>query len=208
MRQKMQHLKQYFIVNKKIYLFLAILFVIAIISGSIFSITLNEFDNDLVTTYLENYLNLVKDKKIVFKESFINYFFSNSIINLIIWLLGFSVIGIPVIIFLFFYKCFIIGFATSSIILRYKSKGIILGVAYVCPHHIISILILMMLSIYALTLSINIIKAILKRKEITFKEITTRYSIILLITFAINLLLGVYEAYLLPKILFLILTLI
>lgn len=208
MRQKMQHLKQYFIVNKKIYLFLVILFVIAIISGSIFSITLNEVDNDLVTTYLENYLNLVKDKKIIFKESFINYFFSNSIINLIIWLLGFSVIGIPVIIFLFFYKCFIIGFATSSIILRYKSKGIILGVAYVCPHHIISILILMMLSIYALTLSINIIKAILKRKEITFKEITTRYSIILLLTFVINLLLGVYEAYLLPKILFLILTLI
>ena len=208
MRQKMQHLKQYFIVNKKLYLFLAILFVIAIISGSIFSITLNEIDNDLVTTYLENYLNLVKDKKIIFKESFINYFFSNSIINLIIWLLGFSVIGIPVIIFLFFYKCFIIGFATSSIILRYKSKGIILGVAYVCPHHIISILILMMLSIYALTLSINIIKAILKRKEITFKEITTRYSIILLLTFVINLLLGVYEAYLLPKILFLILTLI
>ena len=184
------------------------MFVIAIISGSIFSITLNEVDNDLVTTYLENYLNLVKDKKIIFKESFINYFFSNSIINLIIWLLGFSVIGIPVIIFLFFYKCFIIGFATSSIILRYKSKGIILGVAYVCPHHIISILILMMLSIYALTLSINIIKAILKRKEITFKEITTRYSIILLLTFVINLLLGVYEAYLLPKILFLILTLI
>ena len=62
MKQKMQHFKQYFIVSKKMYLFLFTLFIIAIIAGSVFSITLNEVDNDLVTTYLNNYLNLVKEK--------------------------------------------------------------------------------------------------------------------------------------------------
>lgn len=206
MKQKMQHFKQYFIVSKKMYLFLFILFIIAIIAGSVFSITLNEVDNDLVTTYLNNYLNLVKEKNIVFKESFFNFILSNSITNLIIWLLGFSVIGIPIIIFLFFYKCFIIGFAISSIILRYKAKGILLGLLYVFPHHIISILLLMILSIYALSVSINIIKAILKRKEISFKEITNRYIVILLITFISTLLLGIYESYILPKILFMIIS--
>lgn len=206
MKQKMQHFKQYFIVSKKMYLFLFILFIIAIIAGSVFSITLNEVDNDLVTTYLNNYLNLVKEKNIVFKESFLNFILSNSITNLIIWLLGFSVIGIPIIIFLFFYKCFIIGFAISSIILRYKAKGILLGLFYVFPHHIISILLLMILSIYALSVSINIIKAILKRKEISFKEITNRYIVILLITFISTLLLGIYESYILPKILFMIIS--
>ena len=206
MKQKMQHFKQYFIVSKKMYLFLFILFIIAIIAGSVFSITLNEVDNDLVTTYLNNYLNLVKEKNIVFKESFLNFSLSNSITNLIIWLLGFSVIGIPIIIFLFFYKCFIIGFAISSIILRYKAKGILLGLLYVFPHHIISILLLMILSIYALSVSINIIKAILKRKEISFKEITNRYIVILLITFISTLLLGIYESYILPKILFMIIS--
>ena len=84
MKQKMQHFKQYFIVSKKMYLFLFILFIIAIIAGSVFSITLNEVDNDLVTTYLNNYLNLVKEKNIVFKESFLNFILSNSITNLII----------------------------------------------------------------------------------------------------------------------------
>ena len=206
MKQKMQHFKQYFIVSKKMYLFLFILFIIAIIAGSVFSITLNEVDNDLVTTYLNNYLNLVKEKNIVFKENFLNFILSNSITNLIIWLLGFSVIGIPIIIFLFFYKCFIIGFAISSIILRYKAKGILLGLLYVFPHHIISILLLMLLSIYALSVSINIIKAILKRKEISFKEITNRYIVILLITFISTLLLGIYESYILPKILFMIIS--
>ena len=206
MKQKMQHFKQYFIVSKKMYLFLFILFIIAIIAGSVFSITLNEVDNDLVTTYLNNYLNLVKEKNIVFKESFLNFILSNSITNLIIWLLGFSVIGIPIIIFLFFYKCFIIGFAISSIILRYKAKGILLGLLYVFPHHIISILLLMILSIYALSVSINIIKAILKRKEISFKEITNRYIVILLIIFISTLLLGIYESYILPKILFMIIS--
>lgn len=206
MKQKMQHFKQYFIVSKKMYLFLFILFIIAIIAGSVFSITLNEVDNDLVTTYLNNYLNLVKEKNIVFKESFLNFILSNSITNLIIWLLGFSVIGIPIIIFLFFYKCFIIGFAISSIILRYKAKGILLGLLYVFPHHIISILLLMILSIYALSVSVNIIKAILKRKEISFKEITNRYIVILLITFISTLLLGIYESCILPKILFMIIS--
>ena len=206
MKQKMQHFKQYFIVSKKMYLFLFILFIIAIIAGSVFSITLNEVDNDLVTTYLNNYLNLVKEKNIVFKENFLNFILSNSITNLIIWLLGFSVIGIPIIIFLFFYKCFIIGFAISSIILRYKAKGILLGLLYVFPHHIISILLLMLLSIYALSVSINIIKAILKRKEISFKEITNRYIVILLIIFISTLLLGIYESCILPKILFMIIS--
>ena len=206
MKQKMQHFKQYFIVSKKMYLFLFTLFIIAIIAGSVFSITLNEVDNDLVTTYLNNYLNLVKEKNIVFKESFLNFILSNSITNLIIWLLGFSVIGIPIIIFLFFYKCFIIGFAISSIILRYKAKGIFLGLLYVFPHHIISILLLMILSIYALSVSINIIKAILKRKEISFKEVTNNYIVILLITFISTLLLGIYESYILPKILFMIIS--
>ena len=64
----------------------------------------------------------------------------------------------------------------------------------------------MILSIYALSVSINIIKAILKRKEISFKEITNNYIVILLITFISTLLLGIYESYILPKILFMIIS--
>ena len=64
----------------------------------------------------------------------------------------------------------------------------------------------MLLSIYALSVSINIIKAILKRKEISFKEITNRYIVILLIIFISTLLLGIYESCILPKILFMIIS--
>lgn len=204
MKQKMKQIKEYFIVNKKMYLFFTILFIVAIIAGAVFSITLNEIDNDLVTTYLDNYINLVKSKKIIFRDSFINFVMSNTIMNLLVWLLGFSVIGIPIIIFIFFYKCFVVGFAISSIILRYKVKGILFSFLYVFPHHILTILMFMILVIYALTISINIFKAVVKRKEISFKEITIRYTMILFISLIVILLLGLYESYILPKILFII----
>jgi len=208
MKKKMDKLKEYLKMNKKIFIFLLVLFIVALIAGSIFSVTLNDSDTALVNTYLENYINSINDNTIIFKDTLINSISSNLITTVIIWLLGISVIGLPIIIFLFFYKCFVIGFAISSILMKYKVKGLLLSIFYVFPHHIINILLTMVLISYAFIISIKIINAVIKRREISFKDITYKYLVILGLTCLVLVFSSLYEAFIVPKLIKLIMPLI
>lgn len=122
-------------------------------------------------------------------------------------LLGISVIGLPIIIFLFFYKCFVIGFAISSILMKYKVKGLLLSIFYIFPHHIINILLTMILISYAFIISIKIIGAVIKRKEMSFKDITYKYLVILGLTCFVLIISSLYEAFIVPKLIKLIMSL-
>ncbi len=207
MKKKMDKLKEYLKMNKKVFVFLFILFIIGLAAGSIFRVTLNDNDTSLVNTYLDNYINSIKDNTIVFKDTFFNSISSNLLITVLIWLLGISVIGLPIIIFLFFYKSFVIGFAISSVLMKYKVKGLLLSIIYIFPHHIINILLLMVLISYAFLISIGIINAVIKRKEISFKDITYKYLIILGLISSVLIFLSLYEAFIVPKLIKLIIPL-
>lgn len=207
MKKKMDKLKEYLKMNKKVFVFLFILFIIGLAAGSIFRVTLNDNDASLVNTYLDNYINSIKDNTIVFKDTFLNSISSNLLITVLIWLLGISVIGLPIIIFLFFYKSFVIGFAISSVLMKYKVKGLLLSIIYIFPHHIINILLLMVLISYAFLISIGIINAVIKRKEISFKDITYKYLIILGLISSVLIFLSLYEAFIVPRLIKLIIPL-
>lgn len=199
LKKILDNFKQYFKVNRRLFLFLSVIIVIGIIAGSIFSIILKEEDLKLVTDYLMNYVDSINKMNINLTDGFISNLLSQLLIILIIWILGFSIIGIPIIFFLFFYKCFIFGFTVGSIIINYKVKGILLSVIYMFPHHIINLLILMVLIIYSYQLSLKILQAVLKKREISFKNITSNYFIVLMINISIELILSLYGAYIVPK---------
>ena len=88
--------------NKKIIFFLIILLVVALISGSLFCIILNDADKQLVIESISKFLENIKSPDYIttLKQGFI----SNFIYITVIWLLGFSIIGIPVILFSFFFR--------------------------------------------------------------------------------------------------------
>lgn len=199
MKKILDKFKNYFVVNKKLFLFLSILFVIGLIAGSVFSLTINETDSSLVTNYLKNYLNSITNNEINLLDSFISTISSDILLIVAVWLLGFSVIGIPIILILFFYKSFVFGFTIGSILINYKVKGILLSIIYMIPHHIIKILLLMILVIYAYSISIKILNAILKKKEISFSRVTTTYLILLGIILSISLFLSLYSSFVVPK---------
>lgn len=199
MKKLMDKFKEYFKVNKRLFLFLSILLIIGITAGSIFSVILKEEDLRLVTEYLTNYLNSIDKMEINTTTSFVSSFLSQLTIIVIIWILGFSIIGIPVIFLMFFYKCFVFGFTIGSIIINYKAKGILLSFIYMIPHHIIKLILMMILIIYAYQLSIKLLKAVLKKGEITFKNITSNYLIVFIITVSFELLLSLYGSYIVPK---------
>lgn len=194
--------------NKKIIIFLLTLIIIGIISGTIFSLVISSSDKSLVLEQLNSFLEAIKNNSLNQVDAFKNSILDNFSIAIIIWLLGISIIGLPIIILLFFSKSFIIGFTIGNIILNYKTKGILLSLIYIFPHHITNIILYTILIIYALALSIKLIYSIFKRKIIDFKPIINKYLFILLICIIGFSLTSLYESFIMPKLIGLILPII
>lgn len=186
--------------NKKIILFLMILTVIALISGSIFLTILNEEDFKLVSNHLNGFLDTIKNNKMNYLLVLKNNLIPNIIYVFLIWLLGISIIGIPIIIFIYFFKVFILGFSVASIMATYSFKGILFSLIYIFPGQIFTMIGFLILSIFALNFSFKILNGIFLKKVINFKFIITKYLIILGLCLGIIVLFGLYDTYLMPNI--------
>jgi stage II sporulation protein M len=200
MKKKLDKLKEMLKLNKKMLVFLLGLSIIAIATGAIFVTILSKTDQELVKDYIAKFLTNIDSNKLDYLAAFKNSFISNLIFIISIWLLGISVVGIPIMLFMYFTKAFIIGFSISNIILNYKLKGCLLSLAYIFPHQIINLFIYILLIIYAFAFSLRIIDAIFKKKTIDFKFIVNKYLIVLAICMLGILLTTLIEVFVTPVI--------
>ncbi len=116
--------------------FLLGILLIGILAGSLFIVMLNSSDKTMIKDYLEQFTNSVQSHKLNYGQALMSSLGTNLFFVIMIWLLGISVIGLPIMIFFYFSKAFILGFSVSSIIYQYKLKGCLLAFFYVFPHHI------------------------------------------------------------------------
>ena len=184
--------------NKNMLIFLSILGIIGIVVGTVLNIALNSDDSKLVSEYLNTFIYNLQNNTLDYKGSLINSLITNLGYIMFIWLLGISIIGLPITLFLFFTKTFVLGFSISSIIVNYKLKGCLLALAYVFPHMIINIFIYMILVMYSLSLSIKIFHTIVKRQTLDFKFIMHKYIKILIISIIVILITSAIEIFITP----------
>ena len=151
----MDKLKGTIKVNKKTLLFFTILLIIGIIAGSIFMAILSETDKKLVTDYFNNYISNIENNKLNYLESIKNGLFNNLLYIIIIWILGISIIGIPIVTIMFFIKSFTLGFSIASIVFNYKLKGCLLNFINIFPHQMIYFLIYMLITTYSIFFSLK-----------------------------------------------------
>ena len=111
-----------------------VIFIIGLIFGSIYITILS---NDQKTTILKQVTQYYKDiPKSTFDDKldiFRNSLLSNIIYISTIWILGISLIGLPIIFIMLFFKSFILGFSVSSIFAKYGIKGIFKVLLYLLP---------------------------------------------------------------------------
>ena len=186
-------------INKKIFVFLFVLMLIGIIAGSIFTTILNSSDKKLVVDHLNDFINNINNNKLDYLFSLKSNLITNIGYVMLIWLLGISVIGLPIIIIMFFTKCFILGFSVGSVLITFKLKGILVSLVYVFPGQVISLLFLLLLMMYSMSFTFRMLYAILKKKSLDFKLIINKYFKILLIVLGVVILMSLYDTYLMPR---------
>ena len=116
------------------------------------------------------------------------------------WLLGISVIGIPIIFIMIFFKSFILGFSISSIFSKYKIKGLIKVLLYIFLSNIVFTLFIIFLSVYSINVSTKIITSAFKKQTINFKTFMGKYFFILVLSVLISVLCALYDAFINPLI--------
>lgn len=187
------------IYSKKIVIIIVfIIFFIGLLFGSLYITILNN-DNkkeilDSVSNYITSYKTITFSSKLeIFRSSLIN----NFIYFIIMWSLGLSIIGIPVILIMIFFKSFVFGFSIGGLFACYKTKGLLLILVYIIPNLILLILNLL-LGIYSINLSIKLLTNALTKKTLNFGSFMGKYFFLLMIIILIIILSSLVEAFISP----------
>lgn len=200
MKNKLISLKNN-IIAKNVTTYLIIgLIILGVVAGSIFFMSINVSDKKEAMNEIVNFYQNIKNT-INHGQTLKNSFITNIVYLLSIFVLSLTIIGLPFIIFLIFFRGFIIGFCISTIISCYNYKGILYCFLYLFPHELIKILCIILTGYYGIILSVKLIKLIFTRKKINYKLYLKRYGVVMLISLFLTSLSIMYETYLYPIIL-------
>ncbi len=117
---------------------------------------------------------------------------------LMVWILGMSIIGMPLILFLNFLKGVLIGFTVGYLVGHWSWKGMLFALVSVAPQNLVLVPALIIASVSALSFSILMIRNrfVLRRTNLyqTFIQYTSVSLVMGILTVGISL----FEAYLSP----------
>lgn len=188
--------------DKKVNTFIMFIIILGIISGSLFLVVLKDTDHNLVIEKINTFFTNINTNNINNIEAFKNAFIENIIFVILVWILGMSIIGIIINIFMIYLKGFIIGFSLSSFFLVYKYKGLLAALIYVFPTSIINILVCLLLGVYSVLFTINLWKIIfLKEKNYNMKKFIKKYFLVLIICIILIIISSLTEGFLVPSLL-------
>lgn len=184
--------------DKKQFIIIFVICIVAFIIGVLLPSILNEENRKIIQTSLNSFFDTIKNNQLKTNELLFKSLTSNIIIDLILWLLGISIIGIPIVIILLGYKSLSLGFTISSIISTYKLNGVIKALIYIVPN-IINLFIFFVISYYSISFSLMLFNYLFRKKEYNKRIIVNRYLKLLVISIIILIFSSVIETYVVPK---------
>ena len=199
MNKIMDKLNKRVTINRKLFIFLFLLFIIGLLVGSLFTTILKDSDQTLVKDSLNNFLTSINKNHLKVETTFLPALFSQIVYVLSVWLLGVSILGLPIVIILYFSKSFTLGFSIGSLLYHYHTKGILLSIGYIFPHQIINFFIYTILTIYSLSLSLKLLDSLIHKKRLDFRFILNKYLFILILSLVGVIITSSLEIFVMPK---------
>lgn len=126
-----------------------------------------------------------------------NVLFNNAKSILIMWLLGFTVIGIPFVLFILFTRGFIIGFTVGFLVNEYIMKGLLFALVSVLPHNFFAVPAILVTGVSATNFSLKLLRH-RKRTKANLLYESFEYSVICFAMLLLMLLAGLIEVYISP----------
>lgn len=186
--------------NMSIYTFTIVLFLMGIIFGAIVVNSLPGDAKQNLFNYLQRFFGEMSGKNGVvptamFSESYTHY------IQYIgfIWILGLSIIGLPIIFILLFLKGIVIGFTVGFLVNQMGIHGFWLALASVFPQNLVIIPLFIIVSTVSIAFSLKMIRQLLMRtRKQPFLPQFSHYMLLLIGVASTLVVVSLFEAYISP----------
>lgn len=186
--------------HSSIYIFHIVLLLMGIIFGAIIvnSLSLTQKE-DLFYFINEFFIQLNNGEMISAKEVFHHTLAYNSKFIGIIWILGISMIGLPLIFVMVFLKGMLIGFTVGFLVQQMGWYGFLLSFASVLPQNLIALPVYIVIAVLAFSFSLKMIKKLfVKSFYQPFAPMLVRYCIAFGIAILFLSLAAFVEGYITP----------
>jgi len=177
--------------------FVLVVFILGVSFGAIAVKTVDYSVKENVFSYFNNFMQGFN--QIEYKHSgLIAESIKFNLINIfIIWAFGLSMILMPLITILIFFKGFVLGFTVGFLVSEYSFKGVLIAITAVFPQNLIIIPIYIISSVMSIYISTRIFKYYRGQTKIGFEELMI-YSLETAILATILLVASLIETYLSP----------
>ncbi|MCA1058250.1 stage II sporulation protein M [Rossellomorea aquimaris] len=207
MRKKISNsnpLVQHVQTHSSIYLFIITLFLMGIIFGAIVVNSLSFAQKEDLYFYLSKFFSEMEDGSMTSAEELFRQSFLHNVKYLgLMWLLGISIIGLPLIFVLLFMKGVVVGFSVGFLVNQMGWSGFLLSFVSVLPQNIIIIPAFIFIGAISASFSLTLIRKIFMRQtsSMQFQMIPflSRYVIFMVMAIAIVTVAASIEAYLSPN---------
>ncbi|WP_064090960.1 stage II sporulation protein M [Rossellomorea aquimaris] len=206
MRKKISNsnpLVQHVQAHSSIYLFIITLFLMGVIFGAIVVNSLSFAQKEDLYFYLSKFFSEMEDGRMTSSEELFRQSFLHNVKYLgLMWILGISIIGLPLIFVLLFMKGVVVGFSVGFLVNQMEWSGFLLSFVSVLPQNIIIIPAFIFIGAVSASFSLTLIRKIFMKHgpSIQFQMIPflSRYVIFLVLAIGIVTIASSIEAYLSP----------
>lgn len=186
--------------NRTIYLFTTVLFLMGIIFGAIIVNSLSLTQKHDLYMYLNQFFGQVSgdelaDSSAMFTQSFAHYakYFG------LMWLLGLSIIGLPVILVLLFLKGVVVGFTVGFLVNQMGLSGFLLSFVSIMPQNFILVPAFIVVGTASITFCLKMVRQQFMRKnQLPIFPQFLRYSMLILCVGGALAFASAFEAYISP----------
>lgn len=195
-----QNIGVYLKANIVAYFFMILIFVIGVVVGALAVKILPDEQKSELINYLHIFFTGLSqgNEDAVSSGNMIGMvMFNNAKTVVIMWILGFTIIGIPFVLFILFTRGFIIGFTVGFLVNEYVIKGLLFAIASVLPHNLFAVPAILVLGVSATTFSLMLVRRKNYGKINIWYE-AIRYSVVCIILLIIMLFAALLEVYISP----------
>ncbi|WP_071460035.1 stage II sporulation protein M [Bacillus massilinigeriensis] len=149
------HLREY----SSIYLFVIVLFLMGVIFGAVIVNSLSFEQKEDLFYYLSEFFGQASAGKVAeTKDLFLQSFMHNSKFIGLIWLLGISIIGLPIILVMLFLKGMVVGFTVGFLVNQMGWHGFLLSFVSILPQNLVIIPVYIVTAALSTIFSLKMIK--------------------------------------------------
>jgi len=191
-----KHLEEY----SSYYIFHSVLFAMGVVFGAIVVNSLSATQKDDLFYFLgEFFLQFQGGELVSANEIFFHTISYNSKYIGLMWILGISIVGLPLVFILLFLKGLVIGFTIGFFVQQMGWQGFFLSVVSVFPQNIIIVPLYIFVAVMAVNFSMQMIKKLfVKTIYQPFGPMLVQYCMIFGIAFVSLIIAGLVEGYFTP----------